>query len=124
MKPKKKVVFVEPGQGEFFRLKGIEIEQLLARESCMQFSAYRVCMGPHEEKKPSYHKSGEELYYVLSGEGDAILGDKGFRLKPGCFFCVPPETLHQFTTGDEPLEMLNFHSPPVFADHDTYFPED
>ena len=124
MEPKKKVVFVGPGQGEFFRLKGIDIEQLLARENCKQFSAYRVCMRAHENKKPSYHKSGEELYYVLSGEGIAILANKEFCLKPGCFFRVPPDTLHQFATGDEPLEMLNFHSPPVFADHDTYFPED
>ncbi|MEC7640523.1 MAG: cupin domain-containing protein [Nitrospinota bacterium] len=124
MEPKKKVVFFEPGEGEMFRLKGVDIEQLLAREHCSQFSAYRVCMRPHEEKKLSYHQSGEELYYVLSGEGMAFLGGDEYRLKGGCFFRVPPQTLHQFKTADHSLEMLNFHSPPVFANHDTYFPKD
>jgi len=80
-------------------------------------------MKPRQEKPPSFHKSGEELYYVLSGEGVAILDDEEFHLSPGCFFRVPPRTLHWFQTGHEPLEMLNFHSPPVFADQDTYFPK-
>ncbi|MFQ5673793.1 MAG: cupin domain-containing protein [Nitrospinales bacterium] len=124
MDPTKKVVFVEPDGGGVFRLKGIEIEQLLGREYCARFSAYRVIMKPHQEKKPSFHKSGEELYYVLSGEGVAVLGDEEFHLRPGCFFRVPPRTLHRFQTRHESLEMLNFHSPPVFADQDTYFPEE
>lgn len=124
MDKKKQVVFLKPGQGDFFRLKGTRIEQLLARESCGQFSAYRVCMEPYQEKKTSYHKRGEELYYVLSGSGTARLGDEEYRLSAGCFFRVPPNTPHYFKTGETPLEILNFHSPPVFADQDTFFPED
>jgi mannose-6-phosphate isomerase-like protein (cupin superfamily) len=64
---------------------------------------------------------GEELYFVLDGSGVAILGDTEYTLKKGCFFRVPPKTLHQFITRDDPLDLLNFHSPPVFSDHDTYF---
>lgn len=123
-KDRTKIVFVEPGKGEPFRLKGVFIEQILPRANCERFSAYRVCMEPRQEKKPSYHKEGEELYYVLSGSGTARLGDEEYHLRPGCFFRVPPGTLHQFHTQEEPLEMLNFHSPPVFPDEDTYFPED
>jgi mannose-6-phosphate isomerase-like protein (cupin superfamily) len=78
-------------------------------------------MDPGQIKKPSFHKKGEELYYVLSGAGTADLDGKEYKLREGCFFRVPPGTVHQFTTGDESLSMLNFHSPPVFSDHDTYF---
>lgn len=121
MNPMEQVIFVKPDEAESFMLKGIRIDQLLPREACNQFSAYMVHLQPQQIKKASYHKLGEELYYVVSGSGTAQLGDKVYDLQPGCFFRVPPKTLHQFATTDEPLELLNFHSPPVFSDHDTYF---
>lgn len=118
------VVFVRPGEADTFRLKGIEIDTLLKRGDCRRFSAYLVRMAPHQLKKPSYHKKGEELYYVVSGAGTAELGEQRFELTPGCFFRVPPGVVHTFRTGDEPLHILNFHSPPVFSDHDTYFSDE
>jgi len=121
MGQKKQVVFVEPDEAVSFELKGIRIDQLLPKEACSQFSAYRVKMKPHQVKKTSYHKVGEELYYVLSGKGSAVLDGKKYVLSQGCFFRVPPKTPHQFITEGDPLDLLNFHSPPVFSDHDTYF---
>ena len=123
MAKKNQVFFLEPGGAEPFVLKGIQIDQLLPRKACEQFSAYVVRMEPAQIKQSSYHKRGEELYYVLSGAGKAILDGKNYELREGCFFRVPPGTVHQFTAGDKPLCMLNFHSPPVFADKDTYFIE-
>jgi len=93
----------------------------LPREVCEQFSAYLVRMEPFQIKKPSYHKKGEELYYVISGSGQAVLGGENYDLRAGCFFRVPPGIVHQFSTSDQPLSILNFHSPPVFPDKDTYF---
>jgi mannose-6-phosphate isomerase-like protein (cupin superfamily) len=121
MGQKKQVVFVEPDEAVSFELKGIRIDQLLPKEACSQFSAYRVKMKPHQVKKTSYHIVGEELYYVLDGRGLAVLDGKNYELSQGCFFRVPPNTPHQFITEDDSLDLLNFHSPPVFSDHDTYF---
>ncbi len=121
MGQKKQVIFVEPDAVSSFELKGIRIDQLLPKEACGQFSAYRVKMKPHQVKKTSYHKVGEELYYVLDGSGLAVLDGKKYNLSKGCFFRVPPKTLHQFSTENDSLDLLNFHSPPVFPDHDTYF---
>ena len=115
------ILFLEPGNGKSFILKGIQIDQLLPREACEQFSAYLVRMEPFQIKKPSYHQKGEELYYVVSGEGEAVLDGNNYKLKEGCFFRVPPGIVHQFSTSDHPLSILNFHSPPVFPDKDTYF---
>ena len=120
---KKQVLFVEPGEMESFILNEIQINQLISREACENFSAYVLRMAPSQIKTPSYHKKGEELYYVISGAGKAVLGDMSYKLREGCFFRVPPGTVHQFTAGDKPLCMLNFHSPPVFANKDTYFIE-
>ncbi|PIR01328.1 MAG: hypothetical protein COV66_02620 [Nitrospinae bacterium CG11_big_fil_rev_8_21_14_0_20_45_15] len=117
------VVFVEPGTAPEFVLKGIRIEQYLSREVCQQFSAYRVHIEPGQIKKPSFHKEAEELYYVISGRGTARLGNKNYELQAGCFFRVPAKTLHEFSAHREGLDLLNFHSPPVFSDHDTYFPD-
>ncbi|QPJ63946.1 MAG: cupin domain-containing protein [Candidatus Nitrohelix vancouverensis] len=124
MSPKDEVYFVDPENSPSFVLKGIRIEQLLPREACRQFSAYRVHIQPGEVKKASFHKNGEELYYVVAGLGSATLGEKDYALRPGCFFRVPPGVLHAFKAEGEALDLLNFHSPPVFSDHDTYFPDD
>lgn len=121
MDPKKQVVFLASEEVPFFDLKGIRIDQLLPKEACSQFSAYRVKMRTGQVKKTSYHKVGEELYYVLEGSGVAVLGGTEYILKKGCFFRVPPGTQHQFITRDDSLDLLNFHSPPVFSDNDTYF---
>ena len=121
MSEKNQILFLEPGNGESFILKGIQIDQLLPREACEQFSAYLIRMEPFQIKESSYHKKGEELYYVVSGIGKAVLDGNNYELKEGCFFRVPPGIVHQFSTDDKPLCMLNFHSPPVFPDKDTYF---
>ena len=123
MKTKDEVVFLEPSSSSQFNLKGIQIHQLLDREACNKFSAYLVKLEPHQNKKASFHKKGEELYYVLSGSGQAKLGKTIYSLQEGCFFRVPPGTIHEFTTNEDSLGLLNFHSPPVFPDHDTYFLE-
>ena len=118
---KNQIIFVEPGKGESFSLKGIQIDQLLPQEACGQCSAYLVRVEPFQIKKPSYHKKGEELYYVVSGSGKAVLDGNNYKLKEGCFFRVPPGVVHQFSTDAQPMCILNFHSPPVFSDKDTYF---
>ena len=122
-KAKNEVVFAGPSSSPQFNLKGIQIHQLLDRDACNNFSAYLVKLEPHQTKKASFHKKGEELYYVLSGSGQAKLGKAFYSLEAGCFFRVPPNTVHEFTTEEDPLDLLNFHSPPVFPDHDTYFVE-
>ena len=123
MNAKNEVVFVEPSSSPQFNLKGIQIHQLLDRDACNNFSAYLVKLEPHQTKKSSFHKKGEELYYVLSGSGQAKIGKTIYHLQEGCFFRVPPSTAHEFTTNEDSLDLLNFHSPPVFPDHDTYFVE-
>ncbi len=120
--PQDEIVFIEPGTAPEFVLKGIRIEQYLSRDACRQFSAYRVHINPGQIKNTSFHKEAEELYFVISGQGTARLGKKNYELRAGCFFRVPAKTLHEFTAYDQGLDLLNFHSPPVFSDHDTYFP--
>ena len=84
-------------------------------------TAYRVRIAPHQRTGVSYHRVAEEYYYVLSGHGLAILDGREYPLAPGDFLRLPPGTTHGFVTGDEPLEMLDIHTPGSRPDRDVFF---
>jgi quercetin dioxygenase-like cupin family protein len=44
--------------------------------------------------KPHYHKKSTELYYVLEGEGEIILGDKKEKINKGAIVQIPPGVVH------------------------------
>ena len=54
------------------------------------------------------HKTDEEIYVVLSGSGDALLGDERHDLKPMDALRVAPGTLRAFASGPDGLELLAF----------------
>jgi len=103
------------------KLGPYEIESLIPLEDEGMGTAYRVRIEPHSTTSVSYHKLAEELYYVLSGSGVAVLNDERFHLHTGDFLRLPPGTTHGFITDDEPLVMLDIHSPGSRPNRDVYF---
>ena len=99
------------------------IETLIERDEEGAATAYRVRVAPHERTRISYHRVAEELYFVLAGRGTAILDGRERAIAAGDFLRLPPGTTHGFVAGDEPLEMLNIHTPGCRPDHDVYFPD-
>ena len=97
------------------------IETLIPPGEQGTLTAYRVRIEPHQTTSVSYHKIAEEVYFVLSGHGLAVLNGKEHRLQPGDFLRLPPGTTHGFITTDEALEMLDVHAPGCRPDHDVYF---
>ena len=97
------------------------IESLVPVDEEGRFTAYRVRIEPNQETSESYHKMAEEIYYVIAGKGTAFLDDIAFILEPGDFLRLPPGTRHRFVTQEEPLEMLDIHSPGSRPDRDVYF---
>lgn len=56
---------------------------------------------------PNEHAEAHEYFYVLSGEGVAIVGDKEEAIGIGSFFIVPPGNNHQVrNTGSGRLYVL------------------
>lgn len=100
------------------------IESLVPVDEEGQFTAYRVRIEPDQETSESYHKIAEEIYYVVAGKGTAYLNDEAFILEPGDFLRLPPGTRHRFVTCEQPLEMLDIHSPGSRPDRDVYFTGD
>ncbi len=52
------------------------------------------------------HTEAEELYVVLSGAGEALLGEEVVALAPHDALRVAPETVRSFAAGPEGLELL------------------
>ena len=106
---------------ETLRLGPYTIEFLVDRSEEGRATVYRVTIEPRQRTRISFHRLAEEYYYVLAGRGTAILDGQESRLDVGDFLRLPPGTKHGFVTDDEPLEMLNIHTPGCWPDHDTYF---
>ncbi len=60
-------------------------------------------------KNPGTHEDQESIY-ILSGEGEYMLGDNIFPITPGCAILVPPNTKHGIRcTTDEPVKLVYTH---------------
>ncbi len=119
-----KLSLVHRGSGkpdDAMTLGPYRIETLLHPREEGSATAYRVRIEPHQTTNISYHKIAEEIYFVLAGQGVAILDGVPCPLKPGDFLRLPPGTTHGFVTTDEPLDMLDVHTPGCRPDHDVYF---
>ena len=97
------------------------IESLIDLADEGRATVYRVAIAPNQQTRVSYHRLAEEYYYVLSGQGVAVLNGQRRELTPGDFLRLPPNTTHGFITADESLEMLNIHVPGCRPNRDTYF---
>lgn len=103
------------------RLGPYAIESLIEPDEEGAGTVYRVSITPHQRTSVSYHRIAEEYYYVLSGRGRAVLNGEERALVAGDFLRLPPGTTHGFITDDDPLEMLNIHTPGSRPDRDVYF---
>lgn len=97
------------------------IETLILPEEEIGTTAYRVKVQADSSTSTSYHQIAEEIYYVLAGEGVAILNGEEHELKAGVFLRLPPGTKHAFRAGSNGLEMLDIHAPGCTPDRDVYF---
>jgi mannose-6-phosphate isomerase-like protein (cupin superfamily) len=59
-----------------------------------------------------YHKTSEETYYILAGEGRMVVDGKEFTLQPGqACLIVAPEVHQIFNDGEVDLEFLAICAP-------------
>ena len=97
------------------------IQTLIHPHEEKNLTAYHVTIQPHQQTQTSHHRIAEELYYIITGHGTALLDGKPHHLNPGDLLRLPPGTTHAFITHHEPLHMLNIHTPGCRPDHDVYF---
>ncbi len=63
---------------------------------------------------PHVHEGWEEMFYVLSGEGQLQAGEERYALRPGMVVCVPERVPHCVAwVGEDGLEMVFLLAPGV-----------
>jgi mannose-6-phosphate isomerase-like protein (cupin superfamily) len=76
------------------------------------FSMGYVTLQPRGGQVPWHNQEQEEVYFVVSGAGEACLGKERASLRAGQALYIPPREFHQLTnTGDEPLVMIYCYGP-------------
>jgi mannose-6-phosphate isomerase-like protein (cupin superfamily) len=97
------------------------IESLIGSAEEGAGTVHRVQIEPYQRTSISYHRIAEEYYFVLAGQGTAILNEREYPLKPGDFLRLPPGTTHGFVAEAEGLDLLDIHTPGSRPDRDVYF---
>lgn len=114
----------ETAGGSTRQLGPYALTDLIAEDEEITMTAYRVTIAPGSRTAVSYHPTAEELYYVLSGSGVAILDGVEYPLAAGDFLRLPANTRHGFVTKDTALTMLDVHSPGSRPDRNVCFEGD
>jgi mannose-6-phosphate isomerase-like protein (cupin superfamily) len=62
--------------------------------------------------RPHRHHTNEELFYVLEGELEFLVGERSVLIGPGSVAFIPPDTVHAFRNpGPEQARFLLIASP-------------
>ena len=83
-----------------------------------ELSLLEVTFDPGSGVDPHYHKGHSDSFYVLEGEVEFHVGDEVFVATQGAYVLAPPNVVHWFrNVSDEPVRMLNLHTPGGFAEY-------
>jgi mannose-6-phosphate isomerase-like protein (cupin superfamily) len=76
------------------------------------FSMGYVTLEPGGGQVPWHNQDQEEVYFIISGTGEACLGEERAVLAAGQAMYIPPRVFHQLTnTGEAPLIMIYVYGP-------------
>lgn len=85
----------------------------------VQQSLAEAEIAPGSATQLHYHKTSEELYYIVAGRGFMTLGVEKFNVSVGDTVCIPPGTAHCIqNTGTTTLRILCCCAP-AYAHEDT-----
>lgn len=99
------VIDVPRHRGQFF-----EILQETAR---CQTAVMTV--SPGQDGGPEEMHAGDQVVYVIEGEGILTIGGAEHRVRPGVCALIPAGTLHHVkNAGTEPLFFLSVYAPPAY----------
>jgi mannose-6-phosphate isomerase-like protein (cupin superfamily) len=97
-----------------------EVREILALKN-QSLAEARVALG--EATLEHYHRSSEEIYYILEGKGRIKIEDEIEKVEQGDGIAIPPGKRHRiWSTGEGELVFLCCCSPP-YSDEDTVMVE-
>jgi len=105
----------------FITADGSSIRELVGLPSgnASQQSVAEATVPPGGETVEHYHRTTEEVYLFVRGEGRMRLGDEEAEVRAGDTVVIPPGAKHKlWNGGPEPLVVLCCCAPP-YRDEDT-----
>ena len=80
---------------------------------CRNLYAGLNCLEPGQEHKPHVHADQDKFYYVISGRGEAVVGDETFAVGEGALVVAPESVPHGIrNTGEGRLIVMVVMGPP------------
>ena len=106
-------------------MKPLNVAPILAEDSLFRIVAGTgksqvgiLILGPGERTgglNASAHPESDQVVYVVSGHGEATVGDETAPLAPGDVLIIDDGDPHALRcTGDEPLRTLNVYAPATY----------
>src|SRR5215472_14203151 len=111
------VIVLKPGEGRVISLGPI---QMIVQEDGTQtrgtLGVAEFTVPPHAPTPPAHiHHAHEEVFYVLEGELEFLVGEETVRASAGTFVMVPIGAAHTFSNPtDRPARFLNTFTPPLY----------
>jgi mannose-6-phosphate isomerase-like protein (cupin superfamily) len=106
---------LQPGEGRSFPMGPDPVTVLLeAAATGGAFSMIEAQLSPGIPGPPPHihHDRLAEIWYVLDGDLEFLVGDRTIRASRGASAHIPPETLHTFSNvGDTPARWVGIFSP-------------
>lgn len=65
------------------------------------------------------HRATEEIYYIVDGEGEMVLGDARFPVSTGDTICIAPGTAHRIENAGKGVLRLLCACSPAYDHADT-----
>jgi quercetin dioxygenase-like cupin family protein len=78
-----------------------------------------IWVRPGEKVRPAHsHPNGEEVIYVVSGHGRALVGGEVAEIRPGSAVLFPRGVVHMLhNTGTEEMKVICVFAPPTSLDN-------
>ncbi len=96
-------------------LRDAQAFEVLDTEEAVQTAAMILAPGESSGPKMNEHPASEQVLFVMSGEVEAEIGERKFRMSAGDSTIVPKRVAHRFTNaGKEPAITFNVYTPPAY----------
>jgi mannose-6-phosphate isomerase-like protein (cupin superfamily) len=105
----------------FVTKDGSEVYELLHPKNSRvrRLSIAEAVVKPGSATKEHFHRTSEEVYYILSGEGEMYINEEKAYVQAGDVVLIPAGARHYVVnTGNEELVILCASSPP-YSHEDT-----
>jgi quercetin dioxygenase-like cupin family protein len=93
----KKVIHLEPGEGDAFSAVGDVYRNLASsRQTGGVYTLHEIRVAPNNGPPPHIHPREDEFFFVLEGEVEFQIGDETITARPGTFIQGPRGIAHSF----------------------------